>query len=436
MQSLDNDNSIKTLKGASSTSHYILWVSAVFLVLIIIWAKFAVLDEVSKGEGKVIPSSQVQVIQNLEGGIIKEILVHEGQVVAKGETLMTIDDTQFASSLQESLVKLKMLETKLTILMAEAEESTPTFDAKLQQDFPNIVKNEMNLYQSRQDQLQSLLAVLDSQTQQKKNLLAELTAKQDRLASSVQLIKKELSLTEPLLAEGVVSEVEIIRLQRQANNLDGEYKETSIAMQRAELAVKESLSKIQETKLSFKSESLTTLNSAKIEMSILIENRKTLADRVDRTVVTSPVDGTIKQIFINTIGGVIAPGMELIEIVPLNDTLLIEAFVKPADIAFIHPGQEAIVKITAYDFSIYGGLPAILEHISADTVRPDGQNNQQDLYEIHVRTKNSLYDKQGNLLPIIPGMQASVDVLTGQKSVLDYILKPILKTKQEALRER
>jgi len=428
-----DDTTIQTLTGPDINSHYILWGCAAFIFIAIVWAYFAVLDEVSRGEGKVIPSSQVQVIQNLEGGIIEKILVREGEIVEKGQVLMEIDDTFFSSSLKESQVRARALEAKLARLMAETSNVELQFPTSLALDHPELVKNEKALYSSRQRELNTKLSTLKSQTDQKLNALQELISKKRKTARSHELIKQELDLTEPLLAEGAVSKVEVIRLKRQANELKGALDEINIAIKRAQLAVEEARSKMKEIANSFRSSSLSELNTVRAELGPILENRAALKDRVDRTQVRSLIKGTIKQIFINTIGGVVSPGMDLIEIVPLNDTLLIEAYIRPADIGFIHPGQNAIVKITAYDFSIYGGLPATVEHISADTVKNDAD---EEMYEIHVRTRSALHDKRGNILPIIPGMLATVDILTGEKSVLDYILKPILKTKQQALRER
>lgn len=427
---------IKTLKGATISSHYILWGAVLFILVALIWAYFATLDEVSRGQGKVIPSSQVQIIQNLEGGIVKKLLISEGDIVEEGQTLMIIDDTQFSSSLKESEVKVKALQAKITRLVAETRNTPLRFNKDLEKNYKEVVNNEKALYSSRQRELDTRLTALQSQVDQKNSSLNELISKNEKLTRSYKLTKQELDLTEPLLKDGVVSKVEVIRLKRQANDLKGEIDENEIAIKRSRLSVEEANSKMYETAVGFRSASLNELNKARAELAPLLEGRTALKDRVSRTHVKSPVKGTVKQIFVNTIGGVISPGMDLIEIVPLNDTLLVEAYIKPAEIAFIHPGQIAIVKITAYDFAIYGGLPGNVEHISADTVKPEGNETEDDLYEIRVRTKNALLDKHGQPLPIIPGMQASVDILTGQKSVLDYILKPILKAKQLALTER
>ncbi len=431
-----NDIAINTLRDPNISSHYILWGALAFIIIALTWAYFAKLDEVSRGEGKVIPSSQIQVIQNLEGGIIEKILISEGQIVNKDQVLMIIDDTQFTSSLKESEVRVKTLKAKITRLVSETRNTPLKFHKDLENSSSDIVKSEKALYSSRQRELETRLSTLKSQVDQKNSVLKELISRNLKTSRSYELIKQELDLTEPLLIDGAVSKVEVIRLKRQANELAGEITEAKIAINRSQLSVEEAKSKMHEIAVGFRSASLDELNKTRAELAPLIEGSAALKDRVKRTQVKSPVQGTIKQIFINTIGGVIAPGMDLLEIVPLNDTLLIEAYIKPSDIAFIHPGQNAIVKITAYDFAIYGSLPGNVEHISADTVRPEERNKEEDFYEIRVRTRNELSDKFGQPLPIIPGMQASVDILTGEKSVLDYIMKPILKTRQKALTER
>jgi len=241
-------------------------------------------------------------------------------------------------------------------------------------------------------------------------------------------------MSEPLVAEGAMSRVEILRLQRSANDIHGELTAARLSIPRLESSLNEAKSKLSELEIRFHTEALEELNLAKSELDITTESVMALEDRVTRTRVLSPVKGTIKQLKVTTIGGVIQPGMDLVEIVPLEDQLLIEAEIRPADIAFLHPGQKAMVKLTAYDFSIYGGLEAELEHISADTIT--NEEDGESYYLIRLRTDKNYLEKNGEKLNIIAGMTADVDILTGKKSVLDYILKPILKARSRALRER
>ncbi|MDW8961496.1 HlyD family type I secretion periplasmic adaptor subunit [Legionella pneumophila subsp. fraseri] len=378
---------MKKTHSSKIFTHVILWASLLFFIAAIIWANYAILDEVTTGQGKVIPSSEVQVIQNLEGGIIQNIFVKEGQIVKKDQILMQIDNTRFMSSYAEAEKKFDALEIEIIRLNAEISNTKPVFPEKFTKTYPHLVQDQLSLYESRMREL-------------------------NQLEKSLELAQKELNLTRPLLKGGSVSEVEIIRLERTVSEIKGNIEK-------------------------FKSEELDRLNKARSELFALIEANKADKDRLTRTTVRSPVYGIVKQIKMKTIGGVVQPGSDLLEIVPLDDTLLIEAKIRPSDIGFIHPGQKAMVKITAYDFSIYGGLDGVVEHISADTIIDEKTDKKEESYYIvKVRTEKNYLGTEKNPLPIIPGMQATVDILTGHKSVLQYLLKPILKAKQSALRER
>ncbi|BCA95705.1 HlyD family type I secretion periplasmic adaptor subunit [Legionella antarctica] len=375
----------KTHKSGAFT-HIILWTSAFFIVAAIMWANYAILDEVTSGQGKVIPSSEIQVIQNLEGGIIKNIFVKEGEIVKKNQILMQIDNTRFMSSYYESERKKDALQLEIIRINAEMTKTNPVFPDEIQKAQPDLVKDQLSLYESRMREL-------------------------NQLQISLNLAQKELDMTRPLLKTGSVSPVEVIRLDRAVNEIKGNIDK-------------------------FNSDELDKLNKARGELYALIEANKADKDRLTRTTVRSPVYGIIKQIKTTTLGGVLQPGNDIVEIVPLDDSLLIEAKIRPADIGFIHPGQKAMVKITAYDFSIYGGLEGSVEQISADTIIDETDKKNESFYMIRVRTTKNHLGTDKKPLPIIPGMLATVDILTGEKSVLAYILKPILKAKQSALRER
>lgn len=378
---------MKKTHSSKTFTHIILWISLLFFIVAIIWANYAILDEVTTGQGKVIPSSEVQVIQNLEGGIIQNIFVKEGQIVKKDQILMQIDNTRFMASYAEAEKKIDALEIEIIRLNAEISDKKPVFPDKFIKTYPHLVQDQLSLYESRMREL-------------------------NQLKKSLELAQKELDLTRPLLKGGSVSEVEVIRLERSVSEIKGNIEK-------------------------FKSEELDKLNKARTELFALVEANKADKDRLTRTTVRSPVYGIVKQIKTTTIGGVVQPGSDLLEIVPLDDTLLIEAKIRPSDIGFIHPGQKAMVKITAYDFSIYGGLEGVVEHISADTIIDEKTDKKEESYYIvKVRTEKNYLGTEKKPLPIIPGMQATVDILTGQKSVLQYLLKPILKAKQSALRER
>jgi adhesin transport system membrane fusion protein len=425
--------SAATLESAHRAGHSLLFLTLLFFVAAGWWAYETELDEVTRGEGKVIPSSKVQVIQNLEGGILAEVLVAEGDAVEKDQALLKIDDTRFASSFRETQLKYWELLARSKRLEAESEGKAFIVPTEVEKEQPALALNEKALFDSRKLELNSAISVLKQQEQQRRQELVEKQARQKQLERSYNLSNEELQMSEPLVAQGVMSPVEILRLKRSVNDLKGDMDANRLAIPRIRATLAEVRQKIDEQQVRFKTEATTQLSEVRAELERTKESLFSSEDRVTRTQVRSPVKGTIKQLKINTVGGVIQPGMDLIEIVPIEDNLLIEAHIRPADIAFLRPGQEAMIKLTAYDFSIYGGLPAKLERISADTITND---NDESFYLIYLRTEQNYLDSSKGPLSIIPGMTASVDILTGKKSVLDYLLKPIIKAQNEALRER
>lgn len=420
---------LKTPKGG----RLILWMSLAFIVAAIAWANWAELDEVTTGIGQVIPSSQVQVIQNLEGGIVASLLVSEGQTVEKGEILLHIDDTRFLSSLRETQLQTLALKAKVARLMAESENVAFVPPADVLDQAPHLVKQEQLLLHARLAELVNTQSILKEQSLQRSQELEELRAKRNQLRRSLNLVRRELTMTRPLAAAGAISEVEILRLEREVNELRGGLEATTLAIPRIQSTMDESSNKLAEANLQFQSNSQEELNEVRAELSRLTESSVALQDRVSRTSVRSPVRGTIKQLMVNTVGGVVQPGMELLEIVPLEDTLLVEAKIRPEDIGFLHPGQETVVKFSAYDFAIFGGMKGKLEHISADTIKDEKDNS---FYLVRVRTAGNQLAGGDKPLQIISGMQAEVDILTGKKTVLNYLLKPVLRAKARAFRER
>jgi adhesin transport system membrane fusion protein len=433
-QDFISDINDKTLNTIPLGSHIILWLTFAFVSIALVWANFATLDEVTRGTGRIIPSSQIQVIQNLEGGILAEIMIREGDLVEKGQALLRLDDVRFSSSFNETQIKYYELLANIARLTAEANQEPLQIPKEVTENFPELIKNAQLLYDSEISKLNSSMQILQHQVSQKKQELIELKAKRNRISRSYSLLNQELKMSEPLVAEGAMSEVEILRLRRSVNDVYGEMSSARLAIPRIQAAIDEAVQKIEEQKLDFHTKALVDLNKNKAELDRSSETILALKDRVNRTLVTSPVKGIIKRLKVNTVGGVIQPGMDLLEIVPLEDQLLIEAQIRPADIAFLHPGQKAIVKLTAYDFSIYGGLQAKLEHISADSLI--NEDNDQSYFLIRLRTEKNYLEKNGAKLNIIAGMTTDIDILTGKKSVLDYILKPILKAKENALKER
>ena len=411
-----------------------IWAIIGFFVFLMLWANFAVIDEVTKGDGKAIPSSKIQKIQNLEGGIVSELFVKEGQIVEAGAPLIRLDDTRFASNVGETEADRLSMLLRVERLSAEVDDRPLNFPEDVLKAVPGQAKSEESLYISRRQQLHDEIGGLQEQLIQRQQELREFSSKQAQYRQQLGLQRQEINMSEPLVAQGAVSPVEVLRLKRAEVETRGQLDATTLAIPRAESAIKEVQRKIDETRGKFRSEALTQLNEARTDLNKAQATGKALEDRVSRTLVTSPVRGIVNKLLVNTIGGVIQPGSDLVEIVPLDDTLLVEAKIRPQDIAFLHPGQEAIVKFTAYDYTIYGGLKAQLEQIGADTITDE--DKKTTYYIIKVRTERSHLGTDEKPLLIIPGMVASVDIITGKKSVLSYLLKPIIRARAEALHER
>jgi adhesin transport system membrane fusion protein len=425
------------LQGARPEARWILWATAAFVLVAVGWASFATLDEVTVAQGQVIPSSKVQVVQNLEGGIVSEILVQPGDAVTRGQALMRIDDKRFSSSYLEGDAKDGALRSRIARLEAEASLKPFVPPADLEHDKPDLVRQERDLYDTRRRDFEAGLAVLRRQQEQREQERAEMEARVDRLSNSLELVQQELAMVRPAVEKAVVSRVELLRLERQASDLDGELKEARLAVPRLRAAEQECAQKVDQYVADSRSKASSELSDARAEQSVVSANKVALEDRLDRTVVRAPVAGTVKQVKVNTVGGVVQPGMDLVEIVPADDALLVEARVRPADIAFLRPGLDAMVKQSAYDFSIYGGLEGVVEHISADAIIDERPGVRPDAYYlVRVRTRGPSHDAHNGGLRILPGMQATVDIRTGRRTVLQYLMKPILRAKQTALRER
>jgi len=408
----------------------LLRVIALIIFLLIVWAAFAPLDEVARGEGKVIPSSQLQIIQSFDGGVVQEVLVREGQVVEKGDLLLRIDPTRFISTFRENRAEYLSLQARAARLQALTSNTALVFADDLVADAPDIVNHERSLYESNRKELDEQLSIARSQLAQRSEELNEVRAKLTQVTRALELSTQELNVTKPLLASGAISEVEILRLEGDVSNARGEREQALSQESRLVLAVQESEGKFRETELLASNKWRNELSEVLSKIASLSETSTGLADKIKYAEIRSPVRGTVQRVFTNTVGGVVQPGHEVVEMVPLDDQLLIEAKVSPKDIAFLHPGQEAIVKFTAYDFVVYGGLKGKVEHISPDTITDE---KERTFYIVRVRTERAGFDPS---LPIMPGMMTQVDILTGKKTVLAYLLKPVLRAQQNALTER
>ena len=408
----------------------LLKIFGITLFLLLAWAAVAPLDEVTRGMGKVIPSSRLQVIESLDGGIVEEIMVQEGNVVEAGDVLMRIDPTRYTSSLQEREYEVLSLIARAARLRALAEDTTLVLDDERLINVPRIVEHEKRLYQESKREFESQMTIMQEKLSQKEHELEEVQARLVQARQAYGLASQELNRTRPLLKSGAVSEVEVIRLRRDVANARGEKNAATARKATLERSVEEAKEKIQETELNSRNEWREELADVLSKIASMSQGAKGLADRVERAEIKAPVNGTVQRVYINTIGGVVKPGGRVADVVPLGDSLEVETKVSPRDIAFVHPRQEALVKLTAYEFSIYGGMKGEVYHISPDTVTDEEGNT---FYLVRVKTAAATIRKG---LPVIPGMMAQVDIITGKRTVLVYLLKPFLRAASNAMKER
>ncbi len=428
-------NSLSAAVKAQSPKHVrvVLYIWLVAVVLFITWAYFAEVDEIARGSGEIVPSGNNQMVQNLEGGIVQKIMVKPGDFVEKGQPLMKIDNSKSEAQQDSGALKSLELEAKIIRLKAESEGLPFEVNATTVARMPLLIANERSLYLGRKNAYRASVSVLDEQLSQKRTELQETYSHIKHLKKSLEYVTKEVKMTEPMVAKGVKSRVDFLKLQREQNDISEKYQTARVSVSRTQSAIAEVTSKIDQTRSEFKNKAKQELNEAVAEKMRLKESMEAYKDQVDRTLLRSPIKGVIQKLYIFTEGGVVKPGEDLIEIVPTDEALWVEVKVKPSDIAFIYPGQKAMVKFTAYDFSIYGGLEAEVFHISADTIKDQKENVY---YTVHLKTKKNYLGNEKKPLKIIPGMTVNVDIITGKKSVLDYILKPILKSKQYTFTER
>lgn len=404
-------------------------ISSVLLVFVV-WAYFAQVEEVTRGEGRVIPSSQVQIIQSLDGGIVAEILVKEGQDVLAGTPLIRIDETRAISSLRENQSQYLALLAKQARLKSLAEDTPFSPPEQVRKEAPQVYDQEYALYVASRDELQSAIGIAGDQAAQREKELLEAQYRKESAEKVYESTSKELAANKPLLASGAVSEIDILKLERDASRAKSEIDQSRAQISRIQSAIAESRRKIGEVQQNFRSKVRTELNEVTAKINSLSEVSISLQDKVNQTTLKSPVKGKVSRLFFNTVGGVIQPGKEVLEVVPTDEALILETKIQIKDIAFVRMNQKALVKLTAYDYSIYGALDAVVENVAADSTVDEKGNAY---YIVRVRTfKSSL----GKGLPIIPGMMAQVDIVTGKKSVLSYLLKPVLKAKSYAFSER
>ncbi|MGP9811311.1 HlyD family type I secretion periplasmic adaptor subunit [Rhodopseudomonas sp. NSM] len=422
------------------TARMLLFASLALFVTFVTWAHFAVLDEVKRGNGKVVPSRQTQVVQSLEGGIIADLLVQEGAIVDKDQPLARIEDTNFAAQFGEIRERRGAMAARVLRLEAETEGRTGVaFPPELMLVAPRAVEAERLVFEAHVRKLAQDVDVVQQQEIQKTKEIDELRASEKRFSETLALLNREIALTRKLYEQKVVPEIEMLRADRQATDMRGQLAVVQATIIKTEAAVQEARSRRLNITTAFRAQAEDDLAKSRGDLAVLDENIKSAKDRVRRTELRSPVHGVVNKLNITTIGAVVAPGASLMEIVPLDDTLLVEGRIRPQDIAFIRPDHEAVVKLSAYDSSVYGSLHGRVERISADTITDDkGDKNErgETFYRVMVRTEKNHLGTNEQPLPIIPGMVATVEILTGKKSVLDYLIKPARTLRDEALRER
>lgn len=430
MATVDEDDFLNDSSETTRRSGVIIRTALIVFAVGIVWAYFTKVAEITRADAKVIPSRQLQIVQSADGGIVSEILVREGDRVTPGQVLLRLDQTRVSSNVKESKAQTFSLRTKIARLKALAEGSEFEPPDAVTPDEKRVVNEERRLFIDRRAELGAVIGITRQQLAQRQQELVEMQSRRTQAQRSLELASKELDVTKPLLASGAVSEVDLLRLEREVARFRGERDQAAAQIARVQAAIGEANRKTVEAELNFKNDARKEMSEALSKLNSMSEGEVALTDRVDKAVVRSPVHGIVQRLFINTIGGVVSPAKDIIEIVPIDDALELEARVPHKDIGFVRPGQKAVIKFTAYDFSVYGGVDAVVNSISPDAITTE---DGLAYYLVRVRTNTR---ELGPNLPIIPGMRATVDILTGDKSILSYLLKPILRAKAYALTER
>lgn len=420
------------LKPAKPALMMVYAIAALF-VAALIWAGFSQIEQLTRAEGQVVPTKEVQMVQSLEGGILAELLVREGEIVKNDQILMRISDVQFSSEERGTEARSMGLRAKKARLQAEAEGKPFLIPPDILEKAPSVAANEKALYDSRQKELENSFNILQDRINKATSEIAEIDSDIARLSENRKGLNKELEITRRMVAQRAMPELEKIRLERELSDISGQMNSQARAREglKSELQVAEREKQSQTNR--FRSEALTELSDVETQIAATDESLKSIGDRVDRTEIRSPVDGIVNNIAITTVGGVIEPAMKLIEIVPTDDELKIIARVKPDEIAFLHAGQPVKVKITAYDSQKYGRLDGTLVRLGANSVTDKDGN---PFFEIEVQTAKNFLGSEDKPLPITPGMVAQAEIITGKRSILDYLLKPVLRARDMALTER
>ena len=406
---------------------------AAFVAAAIAWMAWAQIDVVIRGSGKVSPASQVQNIQSLEGGIIEEILVLEGQTVESGQPLIKISDVAFSSSFEENRLLYLELLARTSRLQAEAFGSEYSSAPEVNREAPELNAAEKSLFESNQKQLAETLSGLEEKINQQQSAVLEAKSKQRQLRRSLDLVKREIKIKQPLMDRGIISEVEFLQLQQREAEIEGEIEAVRLSIPRIESTIQEARFNKQKARLEFQNKAKKELNEVSAELGRIREAQTALQDRVRRTTLRSPVNGIVQKLHTNTIGGVIAPGSSIIDIVPLEDALLVEIRIDPADIAYVSVGQFARLKFSAYDFAIHGSLQGIVTFVSADTVTNE---EGESFYLVRIKPNRTFLGASSGELPVRIGMTVEADIITSKKTILSYLTEPVHRGIDKALRER
>jgi len=409
------------------------WPVMVLLTVVLTWSFFAQLDETALANGQVVPQGKVKVIQHLEGGIIEQLFVAEGDTVKDGDRLMQLNLASTGANKEELLVRLDSQMLVRARLLAEAEGTELAFPEDVAKRRPTLVASQRQAYDARKRELNSQMTVLKEQVKQKELEVQELNAKTKAVTRNHKLATERLKMSKSLLSEGLTAKMAHLELEAEVESLDGEMKSLAPALPKAKAAVAEITQRLAEGELKFRREAREELGKTEQEIARVQELLQRATEVGSRAEIKSPLDGVVKNLKFTTIGGVVRPGDPIMEIVPTGEQLVIQAKLSPTDRGYVTEGQSTMVKISTYDFARYGGLKGTVIQVAPDT-STDEQG--QPFFRVVVQTEKNYLGKSEGSLPIVPGMQATVEIHTGKKSVMDYLIKPVLKLKEEAFRER
>ncbi|MGV8948389.1 MAG: HlyD family type I secretion periplasmic adaptor subunit [Candidatus Paracaedibacter sp.] len=405
-----------------------------FFLFFVVWAYFSELHEVTKASGKIISSSHIQTINNLEGGIIKEILVREDQVVQQGQILIRLDTTIAKAKYYQDLENYYRFLASVERLRAQINNAGSFFPSQeLMLNAPNLANQEVERFRANMFRKQNEIMIVRKDLEIKMQELEETKTKYRDAKDQYEYVKEQVKITKPLAEKKIFSRLDYIKTMRDMTEQKSQLDVLKVTIKRLETAVKQSKDKLDQVSIRLHTEDLQELRDFEAKLAEAKGAQTIDKDRVMRTEIISPIMGTIRDLKVRTVGGVIQPGEAILDIVPLNDTLIVEAQISPSDVGFVHIGLPATIKVTAYDFSTFGGLEGVVEQISADTIT---DKREQSFYRIYLRTKSSVLQKKGKQYLIIPGLQVEVDILTGKKSILNYLMKPFLRAVENSMTER